>query len=117
MRIDLDKAERLIKSIRATEAELNRLYKEWDTLSAKPQEVKPSSPPVRKPDPNSATSRIYTAISGGGVNDEFPLASFSRITDEKRAKAILEKMVYQKRIRRIRTGVYGKALEELAGVA
>lgn len=118
MRIDLDKAERLIRSIRSTEAELDRLWKEWESLSDKPQEVKTASKiPVRKPDPNSSTSRIYKTISDGGINDEFPVASFSKITTEKKAKAILEKMVFQKKIRRIRTGVYGKQLEEFAGVA
>lgn len=118
VRIDLDKAERLIKSIRSTEAELNRLYKEWESLSAKPQEVKTApNIPVRKPDPNSATSRIYKTISDGGVNDEFPVASFSKITTEKKAKAILEKMVFQKKIRRIRTGVYGKLSIGIAEVA
>jgi hypothetical protein len=116
MRIDLDKAERLIKSIRATEADLNRLYKEWETLSAKPKEAK-ASPPVRKPDPMSATSRIKKAILESKNGEEFTLASFANIVSEKKARAILEKLVYQKRIQRIRTGVYGKLSTGIAEVA
>jgi hypothetical protein len=115
VKIDLDKAERLIRSIRTKESELAQLYEEWESLVPVSNGNGAYKPPARKPDPNSATSKIFKAISGSA--DEFTSASFPRIANEKKAKAILEKMVYQKKIRRIRTGVYGRVQEELAGVA
>lgn len=114
MRINLDKAEKLIGRIRAAEATLDRLYEEWAELvggsiksaTSKPTRVNRGG---RKPQEHSLANRIVTLFESDvtlACSAEM-VATLLHETDVAMVKRGLEKQIYRGKLERRGRGEYG----------
>ena len=124
MRIDLDKAERLITRIRAAEASLEKLYQDWNDLngSVSNQATRPT-PKVkkggRKPNADSMQSRVLAAIEKNPqqVHTVNGVALAMTEDDVDAVRRALDKLVFLGKIKRAGRGQYQAQEKEATEVA
>jgi len=124
MRVNLDKAEKLIAKIRVAEATLEKLWSEWDSLNAtaKAPVARTATAPNRggnKPQKDSLSGKILTLLEANAATSFTPEEVASLLTTTSpAAKRSLNKHVFRKNIERRGRGQYGakqqRTLDEAA---
>lgn len=124
MRINLDKAEKLIGKIRVAEATLEKLYAEWDSLNAQPSKaVAPKSPGNRsrggrKPQADSLTGKVVALLDGEPSSSFTPEGAAIQLGtgDVAAVRRVLDKQVFKGNIERRGRGEYGARTPEAESV-